>query len=102
MVHFQLCLAHYTALQIEEVPLQSIQSPQEIQTIFIDECKKAITRCNELTPLDVSKRNGMQRRSMMYALHVLWYVKRHLSAEAASNSEKTQACSFNHCQVMLV
>ena len=74
-----LCFAFDYVQPLREAPLQSIQSPQKIlRTIPVYKRSSY----HELTPWGVSKRKWDTKedkgRSMMRALYVLWYVKRHL------------------------
>ena len=87
-LHFQLCSARYTALQQRtelESSLQSVQSPRKIQTIpvykrTVGKPWIALPRINTLA---VSKKKWDTKedkgKSMMHALYVLRYAKRHVS-----------------------
>ena len=88
MLRFQLCPAHYTALQTKTVlesSLQSIQSPRKIRTIPVYKHTPG-KPCIALPRIDTlgcqqkeMGHKGGQGKSMMRALYVLRYAKRLVS-----------------------
>ena len=86
---FQLCFAYYTMLQTKN-NTRSVSAVNPIATENTGNKhnsqhshRETASRCCELTLCIVSKKNfntnGGKGKSMMYVLHVLWLVKRHIS-----------------------
>ena len=67
--------------------------------------KPAILCYQKATPCIVSKKNLNTKeekgKSMIRALHILWWVKRHISRQSSIKQWKNQACSLTHICVVL-